>query len=100
MVTVGLLVRVEAQPGKEDAVAEFLTGALAMVEREPETTAWFAIRLGTSSFGVVDAFPDDSGRRAHLSGEVAAALMAGVDEMLVGPPTIEPFDLLASKLPG
>ena len=98
MVTVGLLVRVEAKPGKEDDVARFLEGALALVEQEPATTAWFAIRLGPLSFGIFDVFPDDSGREAHLAGPVAVALTANAAELLAEPPAIEKLDVLAAKL--
>ena len=100
MVTVGLLVRLVAKPGKEAEVASFLEGGLALVQQEPATTAWFAVRLGPSEFGIVDAFPDDAGRQAHLGGQVAAALMAQAPELLERPPVIEPVDVLAAKLPG
>jgi quinol monooxygenase YgiN len=99
MVNVGLLVRIEALPGKESEVEEFLKGGLSIVEREPATTAWFAIRLGPSTFGIFDAFPDDEGRDAHLSGDVAKALMGNVSKILEEP-TIEKVDVLATKLPG
>ena len=98
--SVALLVRLEAKPGKEDAVAEFLSGALPLAQAEPATTAWFAIRLGNSTFGIFDAFPDDAGRQAHLSGPIAAALMEKASELLAAPPKIEKVDVLASKLPG
>ena len=100
MVTVALLVRLEAKPGKEDEVESFLRGGLSIVEGEPATTAWFAIRLGPSTFGIFDAFPDEAGRRAHLSGQVAAALMAKASDLLSEPPSIEKVDVLAAKLPG
>jgi quinol monooxygenase YgiN len=99
MVKVGLLVRLEAKPGKEEEVAEFLRGALAIVEEEPATVAWFALRLGPSTFGIFDAFPDKAGRRAHLSGRVAAALMQKAPELLAQAPVVEQVDLLAAKLP-
>jgi quinol monooxygenase YgiN len=99
MVTVGLLVRLIAKPGKEDEVTSFLEGGLALVEDEPETVAWFAIRLGPSEFGIFDAFPDDAGRQAHLGGQVAAALMAQAPDLLQQPPVIEPVEVLAVKLP-
>jgi quinol monooxygenase YgiN len=99
MVTTGLIVRLEARAGKEDAVAEFLRSAVPLVEGEPQTIAWFAVRLGPSSFAIVDVFPDDGGRQAHLAGPVAAALMANADELLSEPPDIQPFDVLAEKLP-
>lgn len=98
MVTVGLLVRIEALPGKEAEVEQFLQGGLAMVQEEPDTTAWFAIRLGPSTFGIFDVFPDDSGRQAHLQGRVAAALGDNTGE-LFSEPTIEQIDVLAAKLP-
>jgi quinol monooxygenase YgiN len=100
MVTVGLLVRLVVKPGKEDEVISFLEGGLALVEEEPATIAWFAIRLGPSEFGIFDAFPDDTGRQAHLGGRVAAALMTQAPELLTQPPVIEPVDVLAAKLPG
>lgn len=100
MVNVALLVTLEARPGKDDEVAEFLKGALPIVEGEPDTTAWFAIRTSATRFGVFDAFPDDSGRQTHLAGQVAAALMARAEELFAQPPVIEEIDVLASKLPG
>ena len=99
MVTVALLVRLEAKPGKENEVESFLKSGLAIVEEEPDTIAWFAIRMSQSTFGIFDAFPDDSGRQAHLSGRVAAALMAKASELLAQPPAIEKVDVLAAKLP-
>ena len=97
-VTKGLLVRLEALPGKEDEVQEFLGIGRGLVEEEPATVAWFAIRLGPSSFGIFDVFPDDAGRDAHLSGAVAAALGEQTGK-LFSEPTIEKLDVLGSKLP-
>jgi quinol monooxygenase YgiN len=100
MVKVALYVRLEAKAGKEAEVESFLRGGLAIVQEEPATTAWFAIRMGPSTFGIFDAFPDDAGRQAHLTGRVAAALMAKAGELLAQPPSIEKVDVLAAKLPG
>jgi quinol monooxygenase YgiN len=100
MVSVALLVRLEAKRGKEAEVETLLRSGLALVEAEPETTAWFAIRLGPLTFGIFDAFPSDAGRQAHLAGRVAAALMEKTPELLVEPPIIEKVDVLAVKLPG
>lgn len=100
MVTVALFVRLEAKPGKETEVERFLLGGRSIVEEEPATTAWFAIRLGPSTFGIFDAFPDEAGRQAHLAGKVAAALMAKAAELFAKPPSIEKVDVLAVKLPG
>lgn len=99
MVKVALLARLEAKPGKEAAVADFLAGALALAQAEPRTTLWFALKLGPSTFGVFDAFADDAGRQAHLNGPIAQALMANAATLLSQPPTIEPVELLAVKLP-
>ncbi len=99
MVTAALLVRLEAKPGREADVDAFLRSGLAIVQGEPATIAWFAIRIGPSTYGIFDAFPDDAGRRAHLSGRVAAALMAKAPDLLAQPPTIEKVDVLAAKLP-
>ncbi|GAC1433768.1 MAG: antibiotic biosynthesis monooxygenase [Terriglobales bacterium] len=98
-VKVALWVRLDAKPGKEKDVESFLKGGLAIVQQEPQTTAWFAIRLGPATFGIFDAFPDEAGRQAHLSGQVAAALMAKASELLAKPPSIEKIDILAAKLP-
>jgi quinol monooxygenase YgiN len=100
MVNVALLVRLEAKPGKEAAVESFRRGGLPLAQAEPATTAWFAIRLGPSTFGIFDAFPDEAGRQAHLSGPIAAALMAQASDLLAKPPDIEKVDVLAAKLPG
>jgi quinol monooxygenase YgiN len=99
MVKVALFVRLEAKPGKEKEVENFLLGGLPIVQEEPATTVWFGIRLGPSTFGIFDAFPDEAGRQAHLTGKVAAALMAQAGELFATPPSIEKVDVLASKLP-
>jgi quinol monooxygenase YgiN len=100
MVKTALLVILEAKAGSEKEVEQFLVSALPIVQGEPATIAWFAIKLGASKFGIFDAFPDEKGRQAHLSGKVAAALMAKAPELLAKPPSIEKIDVLASKLPG
>jgi quinol monooxygenase YgiN len=94
-----LLVRLEAKPGKESEVENFLRGGLALVQEEPETTTWFAFRIGPSAFGIFDTFPDEAGRQAHLSGRVAAALMAEAPELFAEPPVIETAEVLAVKVP-
>ena len=99
MVTVALYVRLEAKPGKEKEVEDFLVGGLPLVMEEPATTAWFGLRLGPTSFGIFDAFPNEAGRQAHLSGKVAAALMAQAGELFSEPPSIQNVDVLAAKLP-
>ena len=98
MVKVGLLVRLEAKAGKETEVERLLRSGLPLVEAEPATTVWFGVRLGPSTFAIFDAFPDEAGRTAHLSGRLAAALGEKASELLAEPPTIERADILAAKL--
>lgn len=96
-----LWVRLDAKPGKEKEVTDFLRSGLAIVQEQPATTAWFAIQLAPSTFGIFDAFPNEAGRQAHLySGGVAAALMAKASELLAKPSASEKINVLAAKLPG
>ena len=99
MVKLALFVRLEAKPGKQAEVESFLRSGLPIVQEEPATIAWFGIRLGPTTFGIFDAFPDEAGRQAHLAGKVAAALMAKAPELLAKPPVIEKVEILAAKLP-
>jgi quinol monooxygenase YgiN len=98
-VSVGLWVRLEAKPGKEADVEEFLRSGRALVDEEPDTVVWFGVRLSTTTFGIFDAFRGESGRDAHLAGRVAAALMDRAPELLAQEPAIEKVDVLASKVP-
>jgi len=84
-VNVAVYVLLEAKPGKEEAVAEFLRQGKAWVEAEPATIAWFGVRFGPSTFAIFDAFPDEAGRQAHMAGKVAAALMGKESRRLAGP---------------
>ena len=97
MSKVGLLVRLEAKPGKEADVKAFLESGLALANQEPRTTPWYGVQLGPSTFGVFDTFPDDAGRKAHLEGPIAAALMANAEALLSKPPQIEFVDVIAAK---
>ncbi len=96
--TVGLFVRLEAKPGKEREVADFLRSGLPIVQDEPATLTWYAVRMGPTTFGIFDTFPDDAGRQAHLAGRVASALKARADELFAHPPAIERIEILAEKI--
>jgi quinol monooxygenase YgiN len=98
MLTKALLVRLEALPGKEQELADFLTEARSIVMDEPGTVAWFAIQFGPSTFGVYDVFPDDEARDAHLAGGVGQALGPNTG-VLFSEPQIEKIDILADKVP-
>ena|SRR3978361_2858 len=93
----GLLVRIIAKPGKEQAVSDFLTSALPLALGEPDTISWYAIRIDEQTFGVFDTFHGEEGRQAHLAGPIANALMANAAELLAAPPSIEPITILAAK---
>ncbi|MEJ7822047.1 MAG: antibiotic biosynthesis monooxygenase [Chitinophagaceae bacterium] len=97
MVKYALLARVEAKPGKEEAVEQFLKSALPLAEEEKDTISWYALKIGPSTFGIFDTFNDEEGREAHLKGKIAAALMQHADELLATPPVIEKVELLAVK---
>ena len=99
MIKVALFVRLEAKPGKEADLEKFLEAGLSMANREATTPLWFALRLGPSTFGIFDAFSDESGRQAHLTGPIAQALMANAPQLLAQAPSIEKLDVLGAKLP-
>ena len=97
MITVGILARVVAKPGKEAEVEAFLKSALPLAQAEAATTVWYAIRLNQREFGIFDAFPNEAGRKAHLEGAIARALMSRAEELLSEPPRIEQVEILAAK---
>ncbi len=98
MVTKGLLVKLEAKAGKEADVEAFLKSALPLVQAEPATTAWFAIKLSATEYGIFDVFPDDTGRDAHLNGPIAKALMANAETLLASAPSIQKIDVIAEDI--
>lgn len=97
MVKLALLVRLEARPGREMEVTEFIKSALLLAQQEPETINWYALKLGPSTFGIFDTFENEGGRKAHLGGEIAKALMAKAPDLLAKDPVIEQVELLAAK---
>jgi len=99
MIQNALYVQLEAKPGKEQEVAKFLTNGRTMVDEEPETTAWFAVRLGPRTFAVFDAFANEHGREAHLRGKMATQMMAKAADLFAKQPEIMRMDVIAEKLP-
>lgn len=92
-----LLARVEAKPGKEAEVEAFLKSALPLAEAEPQTVRWYGLKINENTFGIFDTFETEDGRKAHLQGKIAEALMANAAELLAKDPVIEFVDLLAVK---
>ena len=97
-VNLGILATLKAKPGKEAEVEEFLKSALPLANQEAGTIVWFALRLDATTFGIFDAFANETGRQAHLSGPIAAALMAKWKDLLAEPPNIQKINVLAAKL--
>jgi quinol monooxygenase YgiN len=94
---VALLVRLEAKAGKEQEVADFIERALPLAQAEEDTNSWYALQIGTYTFGIFDTFPHEGARQEHLAGKIAQALMAKADELLSQPPVIEKVKVLAYK---
>ena len=99
MSKVAIWAQVEAKPGKEQAVAEFLKSAQALAEQEQGTLTWYAVKLGGAKFGIFDTFADEKGREAHLNGEIAKALFGKAQELFVREPEVHKIDVLAAKVP-
>ena len=101
MTKYALYVPLEAKPGKEAEVAEFLRSAAPVVDAEPGTRTWFAIQEGPSKFSIFDTFEDEAAREAHLNGKVAAALMeqARTGDLFAKAPEIHKLTIVADKLP-
>lgn len=97
MAKVALFVRLEAKPGKEAEVEKFLLSGLSLVQEEPDTTSWYALRMGPSTFGIFDAFAHEAGRQAHLNGKVAKALFEKAPDLFSSPPLVESIEVLADK---
>lgn len=94
-----LLATLHAKPGREEELEAFLRGALPLANAEPGTTSWFALRIDDSTYGIFDTFAESSAREAHLSGEIASALMEKAPDLLAEDPDIRKVDVLAAKLP-
>ena len=97
MVKLAIWATVQAKAGKEAQVESFLKSAQQLAEAEPKTVSWYALNLGGGRFGIFDTFQDESGREAHLNGEIAKALMANAKELLAADPQIHKIEILAAK---
>ena len=97
MITVGLVVKLKAKPGAEEELKSFLASALPLAVDEAGTPIWMALRTDESTFWIVDAFPGEAERSAHLAGPIAAALMEKAPTLLEGPPEINQAEVLGAK---
>jgi len=96
MEAIGLLVRLEARPGKEVDVEAFLKSAQPLALNEKGTLKWYAIKLGPRTFGIFDTFANEAGRNAHLTGDIAKALGERASELFAVPPQVDKVDVLAN----
>jgi quinol monooxygenase YgiN len=96
MEAIGLLVRLEARPGKEADVEAFLRSAQPLALNEKGTLKWYALKLGLRTFGIFDTFANEAGRNAHLTGDIAKALGERANELFAVPPQVEKVDVLAN----
>jgi quinol monooxygenase YgiN len=96
MEAIGLLVRLEARPGKEADVEAFLKSAQPLALNEKGTLKWYAIKLGPRTFGIFDTFANEAGRNAHLTGDIAKALGGRAAELFAVPPQVDKIEILAS----
>ena len=94
-----ILALLEAQPGKEQVVEDFLKSARSLAVQEPATTTWYAVKLGPAKFGIFDTFQTEEGRTAHVTGEIAKALFVRAVELFATPPQVEMLEILAAKAP-
>ena len=90
----------EAKPGKEKEVEDFLKSAQPLADKEAATVAWYAVKLSPSTFGIFDTFADEAGRNAHISGDIAKALFAKAKDLFAKDPQIHKPEILASKSSG
>ncbi len=97
MAVLSIWAQLEAKPGKEKEVEEFLKSAQPLAEREPGTITWYAIKMGPGKYGIFDTFANEEGRNAHLNGEIAKALFAKAKDLLASPPKIDKPEILAAK---
>jgi quinol monooxygenase YgiN len=96
--TKGLLLTFMPKSGHEAAVEQFLRDAKPLVDDEPDTTAWFGIKLDDGHYGIFDVFPDHLGRFKHLTGHVARELAKHALTLLGSLPDPDLPNVLAEKV--
>ena len=97
--TVALVTRLVAKPDEADEVSSFLVDAVRLAGQEQGTIAWFALRTDTTTFWIVDAFPSEGERQAHMEGAIFSGLLDHRERLLDEPPEILRAEILAAKLP-
>ena len=96
MLTKAVFATLVAKEGKEAEVEEFLKSAKTIVEGEPGTRTWYAVKISSREYGIFDTFDDERGMQTHLHGKVAEALAAQAPELFSEEPVISSYDILAN----
>ena len=96
MKNLGLLATLKAKPGKEMEVSNFIKEAVNLARKEEKTITWYSFKIDDSTFGIFDTFENESGREAHLNGDIASALMEKASELLVEDPDIKKIEILSA----
>jgi quinol monooxygenase YgiN len=99
-VTKGVLLTLPPKEGKHAELEKFLRDAQPLVEAEPKTRAWFALRFENGDCGIFDVFEDNAGRLAHLAGAVPRELAKHGLSLLGGMPDPDLVDVLADRIGG
>lgn len=94
---VGLLAEFQAQPGKEEELAQWLRDQLKPALDEPGTITWYGFQIDEQTFGIFDTFDVEDGRQAHIHGDIPDALGKITASLLVAPPKLRQIDVLAVK---
>ena len=98
MAKFALYVELKAKPGKEAEVEAFLKQGAEMAKAEAGTVHWYGFKEDKGGvFGVFDTFNDESGREAHMNGEIAKALTAKAGEMFAEAPKMHKIELVGEK---
>lgn len=97
MKNLGLLATLKAKPEQAKTVSNFIKGAVDLAKQEKKTLTWYSFQVDETTFGIFDTFEDESGREAHLNGEIAKALMNKADELLSEAPDIKKIKVLSAK---
>ncbi len=96
MKNLGLLATLKAKSGKEMEVENFIKEAVNLARKEEKTITWYSFKIDQNTYGIFDTFENESGREAHLNGDIASALMEKASELLREPPKIEKIEILSA----
>lgn len=97
MSKLALLTKLEAIPGKEAAVEEFLRDAFQIIAEEEHAVHWFALKIGAHTYGVFDTFENEEHREAHISGRIWKLIMDRDTELFSRSPQVHTAEIVIGK---